>query len=182
MMFNNNFNGVFNRNRVSKADRPLIKPEMTPIDWLIEAFSIMGLMIFLGFVIYNFPKLPETIPSHFNGAGIPDEYSPKSTFWILPGIAVFIYILLSFIALVPHQYNFTVKITRANALKQYTFANRLVRYLKAALICLFFYISYTTIRVAANADSGLGLWFLPVVLSGIFIPLIIYFIAASRNR
>ena len=181
-MFNNNLIGLFKRNRVNKADRPVIRPEMMPFDWLLEALSIIGLMIFLGFAIYNFPKLPETIPSHFNGAGKPDEYSPKSTFWILPGIAVFIYVLLTLVVRVPHQFNFTVKITRANALKQYTFANRLVRYLKAALICLFFYISFATIRVAAYADSGLGLWFLPVVLSGIFVPLIIYLVVASRNR
>lgn len=182
MIFNNNFIGVFRRTPVNKANRPRIRPEMTPIDWLLEFAALLGLMIFFGYVIYHFPKLPESIPSHFNGAGQPDEYSGKSTFWLLPAIALFIYALLSLIALVPHQFNFTVNITPANALKQYTFAIRLMRYLKAAIIYLFFYISYATIRVAAGTDSGLGIWFLPFVLGGIFIPLIIYFILASRNR
>jgi uncharacterized membrane protein len=155
---------------------------MAPIDWLLEAMAILGLMILLGFVIYQYPRLPGTIPSHFNWAGLPDEYSSKSSFWLLPGIGVFIYILLSLIVLIPHQFNYSVRITPANALKQYAMAIRLIRYLKGAIIWLFFYISYATIRVVTKEDSGLGLWFLPVVLGGILIPVIIYLILAFRNR
>ncbi len=162
--------------------RPMVRPEMTPIDWLLELAAILGLMVILGFVFYQYPRLPETIPSHFNASGIADDYSPKGSFWTLPGVAVFIYFLLTLIAFVPHQFNFTIKITPANALKQYAFAIRLIRYLKAAIIWLFFYISYATVRVVAKADAGLGSWFLLIVLGGIFVPLIIYFIVASKHR
>ena len=181
-MFNNNFIGALRRKRVDKSNRPTIRPEMGPIDWLLEAAALLGLLFFAGFAVYHFPKLPELIPSHFNGAGQPDEYAAKSTFWMLPGIAIFIYALMSLIVLAPHQFNFRVTITPQNALKQYTLAIRLIRYLKAGLIWMFFYISYGTIRVVAKDGTGLGSWFLPVVLGGIFIPLIIYFIAAARNR
>ena len=182
MIFNNTYIGIFKRNRVNKADRPIIRPDMTPVDWLLESVALMGMMIFLGYVIYQFPRLSETIPSHFNGAGIPDEYSPKSFFWVLPGVGIFIYILLSLIVLVPHQFNYTVKITPKNALIQYSMAIRLIRYLKAALTWLFFYISNATIRISAGGGSGLGSWFLPVALGGIFLPIIIYFIAASKKK
>ena len=181
-MFNNNFIGALRRKRDDKLNRPTVRPEIGPIDWLLEAAALLGLLFFAGFVVYYFPKLPELIPSHFNGAGKPDEYAPKSTFWILPGIALFIYTLLSMMVLTPHRFNFSVKITPLNALKQYTLAIRLIRYLKAGLIWMFFYISYGTIRVAEKDGTGLGSWFLPVVLGGIFIPLIIYKINSSRNR
>jgi uncharacterized membrane protein len=182
MMFNNNVIGVFNRKRVNKADRPVVRPEMVPLDWLLEALALLGILFFLGFVIYQYPRLPDSIPSHFNGAGKPDDYSGKSSMLFLAGIGIFIYILLSLIALVPHQFNYTIKITPANALKQYTVAIRLIRYLKVAIICLFFYIGYATVRVVGNEDSGLGLWFTPIALGGIFIPVIIYVIVAARNR
>ena len=182
MIFNNNMIGFFNRNRVNKADRPSIRPEMAPLDWLLEAMALLGLLIFIGYVIYQFPKLPETIPSHFSGNGTADDYSAKFSFWTLPGVAVFVYILLSLIVLVPHQFNYTVKITPANALRQYTMAIRLIRYLKGAVILIFFYISYATVRVVAGEDSGLGLWFLPIIFGGTILPLIIYFIVAFRNR
>jgi uncharacterized membrane protein len=181
-MINNNFTGIFHQRRVDKSNRPTVRPEMTPIDWLLEAVAAIGLMTLFGFAIYYYAKLPETIPSHFNGAGQPDEYSAKATFWTLPGIGVFIYALMSLIVLVPHKFNFTVQITPTNALKQYAMAINLIRYLKAAIIWLFFYISYSTIRVAAGADSGLGAWFLPVVLGGILGPVIIYVIMAYRQK
>jgi hypothetical protein len=61
-------------------------------------------------------------------------------------------------------------------------AIRLIRYMKAAIIWMFFYISMATVRVALTNGAGLTLWFLPVVLAGIFLPVIIYFIMAYRNR
>ncbi len=182
MIFNNNFRGRLKRNRAGKADRPMVRTEMTPIDWLLEACAIVGLMIFMGYIIYYFPRLPETIPSHFDGAGKPDDYAEKATMWFLPAIAMFIYILFSVIVLIPHQFNYTVKITPANAPKQYAMALRLIRYLKAALTWMFFYISYATIQVSLNKGSGLGIGFIPVVFGGILIPLFIYMIVAYRNR
>ncbi|MCX6269376.1 MAG: DUF1648 domain-containing protein [Bacteroidetes bacterium] len=181
-MVNQNFIGSIRRRRVEKANRPTVRPEMAPIDWLLELVALMGVVFLLGFAIYEYPRLPDTIPSHFNGAGVADEYSSKDTFWILPGIGVFIYLLLSLIVLVPHQFNFAVTITPKNALKQYTMAVRFVRYLKVVLIWLFLYISYLTVRVVANEESGLGLWFLPITLGCIFIPLVIYVSMSFKHK
>jgi len=173
---------LYRRKRDLIAGRPIARPGLFPIDWLLEFTALLGLMIILGFVIYHYPRLPEIIPTHFDGSGIPDDYSSKTSFLMLPAIGLFIYILMSLIVFIPHQFNYSVKITPANALKQYTFAIRLIRYLKAAIIWLFFYISYATVRVVAKTDSGLGLWFLPVVLAGIFLPVIIYLIVAFKYR
>lgn len=169
-------------NRMREPDRPMVRPEIAPIDWILEAAALLGLMIFWGYVIYHFSGLPETIPSHFNVSGTPDDYASKSTFWVLPGVAMFIYILLSLIALIPYQFNYTVKITPANALIQYALAIRLIRYLKAAIIWIFFYIACATVRVVSTNEPGLTLWFIPIVVGGVFLPVIIYFIVAFRKR
>jgi uncharacterized membrane protein len=172
----------FGRTRDNKADRPLIRPGLEPIDWLIEIAAILGLLTVIGFAIYMYPKLPESIPSHFDDKGMVDDYSGKDSFWALPAISAFIFILMSFIAMIPHRYNFTVKITPANAMRQYTMAMRLVRYMKAAIVWLFFYINYQTASVAHGLSSGLGPWFLPVTLGGMVLPILIYILAASRFR
>ncbi|MDP1623848.1 MAG: DUF1648 domain-containing protein [Bacteroidales bacterium] len=182
MIFRKSHYGFFKPFRTSTANRPVIKPEMAPLDWLLEGAALLGLMVLFGFVIYHFQRLPETIPSHFNSAGQPDDYSSKSSIWMLPGVAIFVYVLLGLFMLIPNQFNYPVKINPANARRQYTMAIRLVRYLKAAIIWLFFYISSISVRVAAKEDSGLGLWFLPIVLGGIFLPLIVYFIMAFKSR
>lgn len=168
--------------RLEKEGRPRVRPEMTPADWLLEVLAIGGLLAFAGYVIYQYPKLPSVIPSHFDAAGTPDDYSGRSTILALPGIALFIYLLLSLIAMVPHQFNFSVKITPENALKQYTMAIRLIRYLKLTIILIFFYITTEIAREATSSGSGLGLWFMPVSLGAVFIPLIYYLVYARRYR
>jgi uncharacterized membrane protein len=172
----------FKVNRSGKEDQPLIKIEWTPIDWILEGIAILGLLTILGTAIYNFPKLPDTIPTHFNASGQADGYGDKYFFWILPGISVFLYLLLILINLIPHKLNYPVKITLQNALKQYTMGTRLIRYLKMILIWLFFYINYSIVQNISHTGQGLGLWFLPVFLGFIFIPVIVYFILSMKKN
>ena len=181
MILHRNNYGLFRRNRI-ESDRPVMRPDMGPIDWLLEAIAISGLMFFLGYTIYNYPHIPETIPTHFNSSGQADEYGSRASFIILPGIAFFVYILLTLISLIPYRFNFTVKITPENAQRQYIMATRMIRTLKSSLIWGFFYLSYATIRVAEGAASGLGIWFVPLFLGIILIPLINYFIMAHLKR
>lgn len=182
MIFNNIPIGVIRRRRAQKTGRPMLRPEMAAPDWLLEALALLGLMVIVGYAIYQYPRLPGTIPSHFNGSGIPDDYSGKASIWFLPAISGFIYVMLSLIVLIPHQFNYAVRITPENALKQYAMAIRLVRYLKTMVIWLFFYITHATVQVAAGKESGLGPWLIPVLFGVILIPLVIYFILAFRNR
>jgi len=172
--------GLFRRTR--EPNRPVIRPEMTPVDWLLEAMALVGLGVLLGYVAYYYPKLPASIPTHFNAAGVADEYGTRASILFLPVIALSIYVMMTLINLIPHMFNYPGKITPANALRQYTLATRLVRYLKTLLALLFFYISYSTTQVAINEASGLGLWFLPVFLSFLFIPIIVYMVMALSKK
>ena len=171
----------FGFNRPDKKNQPLIKIDWTPVDWILEGLTIIGLLTLLGAVIYYFPRLPETIPSHFNGSGQPDGYESKSFFWVLPAITVFLYILLTLINLIPHKFNYPVTITPQNAIKQYTMGTRLIRYIKMILVWMFFYINWAVIQSANHPGQGLGLWFMPVFLAVIFIPITVYFILSYKK-
>jgi uncharacterized membrane protein len=167
--------------RPSKEKRPLVKPEWTPLDWIMEVIAILGLLTLFGTGIYYFPKLPEIVPTHFNGSGQPDDYGSKSYFWILPGIGLFIYALLTLINLVPHQFNYLVKITPENALKQYTYGTRFIRYLKMLILWMFFYINFSIIQTINHPSAGFGIWYVPAFLGFIFLPMIGYFILSSKK-
>jgi hypothetical protein len=67
----------------------------------------------------------------------------------------------------PHIFNYPTEITAENALRQYTTATRLLRYLKPMVVVIFFAIAQQTISTATGTSAGLGLWFLPVSLVGI---------------
>lgn len=65
----------------------------------ILPFGIMALFIILS--IYFYPDLPETIPSHFDINGMPDQFSPKLHLMLsLFGVTVGMYLLLTFIPLI----------------------------------------------------------------------------------
>jgi uncharacterized membrane protein len=171
----------FGLNRRVKENQPKLTIERTPVDWIFELLAILGLFALLGVSVYYYPKLPDTIPSHFNGSGLPDKYEGKSFFWVLPGISVFLYILLSVINLFPHRFNYPFKITQQNAFRQYTLGTRLIRYIKMILVWLFFHITLSVVRSANHSEQGLGSWSMPVFLAFIFIPIIVYFILSYKK-
>jgi uncharacterized membrane protein len=172
----------FIRKRKIEPDRPIIRPEMTPLDWIIEIMAIAGLMVLWGVVIYSYPQLPRTIPNHFSASGQADQYGSKDTVWLLPCISVFLYTLLTLINLVPYKFNYLVTITPENALRQYTIATRLIRSLKCITIWVFFFITLTMMRMAGSQTPALGLWFIPVLLGLTFLPIIIYLVLSSRRK
>ncbi len=173
---------LFRKKHDLKLNRPVFKFEMGPADWILEILAIAGLLCFLGFMIYHYANLPDTIPTHFNSEGIPDSYGAKVTMWLLPAVAVVIYSILSLISRIPEKLNYPVKITQANARNQYLLGLRLIRYLKFVIILMLFYIGYESVMISLHYSNKLGTWFLPVFISVIFIPIIIYFILALRNR
>jgi uncharacterized membrane protein len=162
-------------------NRPVIKTEMTPVSWILEFLALAGILAIVGVLAYYFPRLPDIVPSHFNGAGEPDEWSTKSSIWALPAAGLFVYILLTIIMFFPHRFNFPVKITPENAKRQYTYALLMIRYLKATLVWLFFLLTLTTVRVAMKITDGLGEWFLPVFLGLTFLPVILYILFVRRR-
>jgi uncharacterized membrane protein len=162
-------------------NRPKIRPEMEPVDWLLEVLAIAGLAVLFGYTIYWYQNLPEIIPTHFSAGGKIDGYGNRQTIFLLPGIGVFVYALLTLVALVPHTFNFPGKITPQNALRQYRLAIRLLRYLKVAIMLMFFVIIMLIVGSAKDMKVGKAIILLPFTFAMVFIPIIIYMVAATRK-
>jgi uncharacterized membrane protein len=161
--------------------RPKIKIELTPSDNILE---IMGWVALIGLwilILVNYSNLPETIPTHFNGAGKVDSYGNKATLFMLPIIATVAYIGLTVLNNYPHIFNYPTKLTAENALRQYTNATKMIRYLKLVIVLVFSLIVFMTLRTAAGQSDGLGAWFLPFTLGLIFVPLGIFVIQSFKK-
>lgn len=165
-----------------ELNRPIIKLDMGPADLILEILAIVSLLCFIGFTIYSVTRLPETIPTHFNASGIPDDYGSKNTLWMLPVVALILYAILSLVGKIPEKFNYPVRITTENARIQYTLRSRFLRYIKLVIVLMFFFISYQTMRITHGVADGLGMWFLPVFPGIIFVPVILYLILAKRSR
>ena len=98
-----------------KMDRQRIKIELDVSDWTMEIIGATFLVLMIGFPLYYFNELPNTIPIHFNGSGEADGFSQKNTVWTLPVIGLVIYIGMLILNRYPHILNYPREITEENA-------------------------------------------------------------------
>ena len=159
-------------------ERPKLKIELTIADKIFEFLGWLLIVSVWGLLIINYSNLPKTIATHYNVVGQADAFGGKANILLLSIVATVLFIGLTIINNFPHIFNYPTNITKDNALRQYTNATRLIRYLKLIIVLIFGLISYQTIRLANGQTDVLGTWSLPLILGLIFIPLI-YFICRS---
>jgi uncharacterized membrane protein len=133
----------------------------------LELIPLFLLLITFYLAWSNYASLPDTIPTHFNALGLPDEWGSKNSFIALPGFGAFIYLSLTsfniWLSLVknPRRYiNLPRKrlenLTDAQAEKLLIFLNRCLFVMKLFLQGLVLYLVYVTIEVAHGRAAGLG--------------------------
>ena len=162
-------------------DRPKIKLELTTIDKTLEILGWISILVIWVLIITNYTNLPDIIPIHYNGAGQADGFGGKGNIVTLPLISTVLYIGMTILNKFPHIFNYPTDITKDNALRQYTNATRMIRYLKLIIVVIFGAIVLQTIRNVNGQTSGLGVWFLPLILGLIFIPLTYFLIISFRK-
>jgi len=162
------------------SERPKLKLELKTFDKTLEILGWTSILVIWVLTTTNYTNLPDTIPVHYNGAGQADGFGGKATILTLPLIATVLFIGLTILNKFPHIFNYPTNITPDNALRQYTNATRLIRYLKFIIVVIFGLIAFKTIQNANGQEDGLGIWFLPVTLGLIFIPMIYYIVKSFK--
>ena len=87
--------------------------------------NLVSLCMLLAYVIVLvciWSRIPGTVPTHFNAAGIADSYGGKGILWIEVIAATVILLLLSLIEKVPSIWNFPVAVTEENKERLYKIA------------------------------------------------------------
>ncbi len=162
-------------------ERPKLKIKLTTADKILELAGWLSIVAVWILTSTHYNNLPDTIPTHYNALGQADGIGGKATILILPIIATILFIGMTILIKFPHVFNYPTNISYENALKQYTNATRMIRYLKLILVVIFGLIVFKTIQNVNGQADGLGLWFFPLTLGLIFIPLA-YFIVQSFKK
>jgi len=150
--------------------------------WL-EAAALAGLLVAISAVVQAWPRLPETVPMHFDLAGEPDGWGGRRSILLLPGSALFLYLLLTGVRRLPSRwYNYPLRITEENRERQYRLARDLIVWMKAAILGMFAHLTVAIVRAALGESAGLGAWTVPLWLVVIFGLLGVYFKRALRAR
>ena len=161
--------------------RPKLKIKPTASGKILEftCYCLLSAMWLL--VIYSYFKLPDNIPVHYDGSGQVTDHGNKIMLFILPVVATLIFLGLSFLIKRPHILNYIQPITKENCIQQYTIAASMLRFMKFAILLIFFLIILLTYFTAMGITKGLGSWFLPFALSLIIIAPI-YFVIKSKYK
>lgn len=167
---------------IAWKNRPKIKVKLAGIDKLLEAVSVLLLIVLWVLVLRAYSGLPNEIPTHFNHLGVADRYGSKVHILFLPAIATALGVSLTILSNYPHTFNYPVRITAENMAYQYTNSLRMLRMLKIAVIFIFTLLAWTTIGYNTGAIQVIGKWFLPILMTTIFLPILIYLALAFKRK
>jgi hypothetical protein len=120
------------------------------------------------------PLLPEKIPQHFDLAGRPNRWGGRGSVWVLPGVAVGLYALMSVLQRFPHAFNYPAEISEANAGRLYRLGVSMVVWMKAEVGALLALLSRQQIEVALGRASMLAGWVVPASVVLIFGTIALY--------
>ena len=127
-------------------------------------FTVAGVAVFL----CTWYQLPETVPIHFGVTGRPDGYGPKIALAMLPVISIVMYISLSF-GEASNRFNIPWKLTDENKEALLAHCRKLLWLMKVHTSALLAYIQWKAAETALSRADGLGAWFAPVFLGGMFL-------------
>jgi len=121
-------------------------------------------------VAANYGSLPDEIPNHFNLRGEPDDWSGKGTILLLPGLAAFMYLLMTGISValalvrdpmsminLPRSRKEAIGVEQAEKLR--VLVVRVLFLMKLLLTGMMAYLAHATVEVAFERWTSLGLLF-----------------------
>ncbi|PSL41812.1 uncharacterized protein DUF1648 [Planomicrobium soli] len=159
--------------------QPKIDIPKSRLEWMLDAAALIIFVFVISYLISNFNALPDRVPGHYNALGKVDRWGGKEELFILPAIAVGVWILMSTLERFPHVYNY-INLTEKNRSAQYRNGRLMVNVLKNECVLLFSLLTYQSIKVANGEAAGLGSIFMPLLLFFIFGSMALFFIRMVR--
>lgn len=159
-----------------------VRPEKESLDivLLLTGWLLLGVLFFTAICFYL--SLPDVVATHFNLNGEADAHGSKISLLLLPVFPVLATIGMNWLIRYPHLFNYPVKITEENALRQYTLAIRLIRWLIVVINLLFFLILLAINQSAKTSANIYGPWIILAAMVLPFVPLVIYLIKSSGKK
>lgn len=144
------------------------KTAFSKIANLISLMSVVGIVLY---VIITWENIPDMIPGHYNMAGEIDKYSSKNSIWILVGVQILLFAMMSVIERFPNIWNTGVQITEENRERVYTTLRNMQAYLKMMIMGYFSYMTFKSIG-GGNLHSMSVFVFLLLVFGGMAVFLV----------
>lgn len=164
---------------------PLNRPKLEiPKTRLEKILDWIGAVVFAAWIIYLITvwgDLPAKVPGHYDGTGEVTRWGTNWELLLLPVIAGFLAVFLSFLEKHPEWHNY-MNLTEDNIVFQYKNSRMMLNVMKNVTTAVFAYVSWKTVQVALGEAESMGIWFLPVFLTALLGPMIFFVIRSVRHK
>lgn len=143
---------------------------------IIEVFTAILLLSIWAYLIVFWTNIPNKIPTHYNAAGIIDNFGSKNEIFIEPIISTALYIILTLQSFYPSNGKISSMVTEEDRKVAYANTKSMMILTKMEVIIVLTYIFYCTIKI-----RSLGIWFMPLTLI-VFLGTIVYFRLKVNNK
>ncbi|MFS0690916.1 DUF1648 domain-containing protein [Sporosarcina sp. 179-K 8C2 HS] len=147
-----------------------------------KSLDIVTAIVYLAGIIYTFviwSQLPDQVPAHYNALGEVNRWGSKWELILLPVIAAFLAVFMTFLERHPELHNYR-RLNDSNIEFQYKNSRLLMNVLKNECVLLFVFLTYKTEQVALGRIDSLSVAFLPVFLVFIFGSMAFFIIRSFR--
>lgn len=141
---------------------------------LLEVLSLLGIVAGVILLWSAWPELPEKVPSHFNLSGQPDGWAGKSILYLFIAVPLFICGLMTAVNRGNIRPSNAKDLPPEAVAEATTIMRTFLNMLKAELIWFFVLIEWRTLDVALGKADGLGVWFVPSLISLILVSVAVF--------
>ncbi len=166
-----------------KRSRPVLHLPRTPLEVLLEALTVFGIIAITAMTAWGWFILPAIIPTHYGLLGMPNAYGGKRSLLTIPILSVCLAVLLTVLSHFPHWCNYPWQITIENAPRQYALVRLLLRSLTLEVVWMLCGLQGLIIQSAQShyAPDAI-LLLIPAFMLTMIVTIILYLRAAARAR
>ena len=108
--------------------------------------SIVLILCYIIFLIIGWKNFPDEIPTHFNAAGVADEFGSKSALFIEPAAMIGLFLLLAIVECFPRIWNIPIEVTEENAEDVERIIHNMFGVIKIAIVLICAYSGFMCIN------------------------------------
>ena len=137
---------------------------------VLEAISLGALAVLFWITwgtLYGPNRLPDRIPTHFDGSES-DGWGSPSALLLLPLVALAIYLGITLTSRFPSAFHYPVRVTPQNRPRLQALSVQMIVCLKTELMCLFAWIQWSIVEAVRNGGGSFSLALVPLSLLAVF--------------
>jgi uncharacterized membrane protein len=150
---------------------------------ILEAISLAALAILFWITyaaLFGPQPLASPIPTHFNLSGQPDAWGNPLTLLMIPGLAIVLDLLMTFVSHFPAAFNYPVRVTPQNRPRLQHLALNMIAFIKAETVTLLTLVQYFSIQTARLQRSSLPPALMIAAIAIIFATILLHIVAMRR--